>query len=136
MGEPEVIVLDTCAFIWDALQHSRLTPKARHAISLAEQQRNLMVCDITLWEVAMLVRKKRLQLELDPATFCQLAIQAKNIEVIPINPVIAELSVNFNDTMNHDPADRLIAATTITMEAALVTADQNLRDCPLVQTVW
>ena len=131
-----MIVLDTCAFIWDALQHPKLTPKAKRAIADAEQESRLMVCDITFWEVAMLVRKKRLQLELDAASFCRLALLARNIDIIFISPVIAELSVNLNDTVNHDPADRLIAASTVFMDARLVTADQNLRERSLVQTVW
>lgn len=69
--------------------------------------------DIPLWEVAMLIKRKRLQLELTSESFYQQALQARAIEVILINPTIAECSVNLDSSINNDPADRLITATTI-----------------------
>ncbi|MFK0570842.1 type II toxin-antitoxin system VapC family toxin [Endozoicomonas sp.] len=131
-----MIVLDTCAFIWDALSHKKLTNNAKRQIIQAEQKQQLMICDITLWEVAMLVSKGRFTIGVSASTFCQLAIQARNIEVLPITPDIAERSVSFDHTINNDPADRLIAATTIIHDAALVTADHNLRESPLLKTIW
>ncbi len=131
-----MILMDTCVFIWDALQNKKLSSKAKRVIQQAHQKHQLAVCDISLWEVAMLTKKQRLQLELPATRFCQLALQARNIELIAISPDIAELSVSLDNGINNDPADRLIAATTIHLKATLVTADQNLLDSPLLATVW
>jgi PIN domain nuclease of toxin-antitoxin system len=35
-----------------------------------------------------------------------------------------------------DPADRLIAATAMAEGAALVTADERIRQAKVVQTIW
>lgn len=131
-----MIILDTCTFIWDALSHPKLTARAKKHIVLAEQKEQLLICDITLWEVAMLINKGRLAVATTATKFIQLALQARNINVLPITAEIAELSVSFDKTINQDPADRLIAASAIIHNANIVTADQNLRDCPLVKTVW
>jgi PIN domain nuclease of toxin-antitoxin system len=48
----------------------------------------------------------------------------------------SELSVNFGSELNNDPADRLIAATSILANAPIVTADENLRGASFLKTVW
>ena len=103
-----MIILDTCTFIWDALSHPKLTKKAKEQIFLAEQMEQLMICDITLWEVAMLVKKKLLTIATTAKKFSQLALLARNIKVLPITTEIAELSVSFDHAINPAiPANRL-----------------------------
>jgi len=53
-----------------------------------------------------------------------------------ISPEIAELSVNFGPEINNDPADRLIAATSILKNIPIITADQNLRNATILETIW
>lgn len=131
-----MIILDTCTFIWDALSHQKLTKKAKEHILLAEQMEQLMICDITLWEVAMLVKKKRLTIATTAKKFSQLALLARNIKVLPITTEIAELSVSFDHAINQDPADHLIAATALINKASIVTADLNLRNSKRLKTIW
>lgn len=131
-----MIIMDTCTFIWDALRPEELSKKATALIDQAETDNQLYICDITLWEVAMLISKGKIEINSNAALFSRLAIQARNIQVQPITSEIAELSVSFDNSINKDPADRIIAATSITQNAILVTADTNLRKSPLVETVW
>lgn len=131
-----MILLDTCAFIWDALSHKQLTVTARKRIELADQQQRLMICDITLWEVAMLISKGRVTIGTTAGHFSQLALQARNINIQSITPDIAELSVGLDSSINNDPADRLIAATAMIHDAEIVTADRNLRESRFLKTVW
>ncbi len=84
----------------------------------------------------MLHKKGRIQISTTPAHFINLFLQSRNISVIPISPEIVELSVNFDSDINGDPADRIIAATSIIHNAQLVTADTNLRNSKSVDTVW
>lgn len=63
-------------------------------------------------------------------------VEEPNISVIQISPEIAELSVNFGSEINIDSADRIIAATSITYNAQLVTADTNLIESELIDTLW
>jgi len=68
--------------------------------------------------------------------FINLLIQSRNFQVQQITPEIADLSVNFGSEINNDPADRLIAATSILKNIPIITADQNLRDATILETIW
>ncbi len=136
MGRDEVIVLDTCAVIWDALNADRLTTKAKRAMRAAEADNELMISDISIWEIAMLVARKRLEIEETVSSFINLYLQYRKITVQPISSEIAELSVSFGREINNDPADRIIAATTIVIGAKLVTADENLITSAIIPTIW
>ena len=129
-----MIFLDTCTIIWDALDTKRLSPEAKNAID--RNERELIICDISIWEIAMLIKTKRLVVDATASGFINLLLQSRNYLVQEITPEIAELSVNFGSDINNDPADRLIAATSVLRNAPIVTADQNLRDATTVKTVW
>ena len=129
-----MILLDTCAIIWDALDTSKLSTEAKDAIELNE--RELIICDISIWEISMLIKRKRLVVDDTASGFINLLLQSRNYLVQEITPEIAELSVNFGSEINSDPADRLIAATSILRNAPIVTADQNLRTATMVETIW
>jgi PIN domain nuclease of toxin-antitoxin system len=129
-----MILLDTCAIIWNALEPSKLSPKAKEMIEQAEDQ--LIICDISIWEISMLIKKKRLVIDGTASEFIKLVIQSQNYQIQQITPEIAELSVNFGEEINNDPADRLIAATSILNNSPLITADKNLIEAKIVETIW
>lgn len=130
-----MILLDTCALVYDALTPERLGAAARAALDAGEQEDTLACADISLWEIAMLVGKGRLDPGTDSATFCRLALDARGIRVLPITPDIAMGSTRI-DLPHSDPADRLIAATAAAHDAVLITCDERLRGSNAVQTLW
>lgn len=130
-----MILLDTCVLIFDALTPERLSETARNALDQGEADRTLACCDISLWEIAMLVEKGRLHPGTDSATFTRLALDARGIRVLEITPEIARMSAQI-DLPHADPADRLISATAIQHAALLVTIDHRLRESILVKTLW
>lgn len=129
-----MIILDTCALIFDALTPERLSASAKNAIERADTARELACCDISLWEVAMLAERGRITIGTEVARFLHLALAARSIHVLAITPEIAALSVSLG--LHGDPADRLIAAATVHHGAVLVTSDQRLRGEHRVPTVW
>jgi PIN domain nuclease of toxin-antitoxin system len=129
-----MILLDTCAIIWDALDPRKLSSDAANAINDADS--GLIICDISIWEISMLIKRNRLTVDGTASEFVGLVLQARNYHIQEITPSIAELSVNFGQEINSDPADRLISATSILLQAPLVTADKNLRDASLIETIW
>lgn len=131
-----MILMDTCAIIWDALDDTQLTLKARNAIQKADDYSALIISDISIWEISMLINKRRIEVGTTSAHFVNLFLQSRNISVIQISPEIAELSVSFGSEINSDPADRIIAATSIIHNAQLVTADKNLIRSELLDTLW
>ena len=82
----------------------------------------------------MLVERRRIEIGTNVAHFRHLTITARSIRVLPITPEIAAISVSLG--LNGDPADRLIAATTVHHSARLLTSDHRLRDASNVPTVW
>ena len=129
-----MILLDTCAVIWDALDCGQLSPAASAAIE--RNDGDLMICDISIWEIAMLIEKGRLQVAAPAAEFIRLAMSARNYYVQEITPEIAELSARLGSELSADPADRLIGATSILLNAPLVTADERLRSAGVIRTIW
>ena len=131
-----MIILDTCAILWDSLAPEKLSTKAKRRIDNADKGNKLIICDISIWEIAMLVKRNRISIDASSSEFINLYLKTRNIEIKRITPEIAELSVKLGAEINNDPADRLIAATSILYNAPIVTADQNLRSSKILETVW
>ncbi len=130
-----MIVLDTHALVFDALAPSKLTARARKAIEGAYADREVACSDISLWEISMLISRKRLDPAMDARQFLEDLVSARRVQVLPITPGIAVLSQS--DMFAHgDPADRLIAATALMHGAPLVTSDVELRKLKNLATLW
>lgn len=84
----------------------------------------------------MLAKRKRITIDASPSEFINAYLQYRNVQVKHITPEIAELSVSLGSEINNDPADRLIAATSILTQTPVVTADQNLRAAEILETIW
>jgi PIN domain nuclease of toxin-antitoxin system len=130
-----VVVLDTNALIFDALQPSRLAPRALRAIGTASARGELACSDISLWEIAMLVAKNRLDPGTELTRFLHDLIRARSLRVLPISPEIAALAQSA-EFSHGDPADRIIAASALYHRAKLVSADARLRKLKTVEVVW
>lgn len=131
-----MILLDTCAIIWDTLAPEKLTKKAKQAISCAAADNEIMVCDISLWEIAMSVKRNRLTINDTATDFINLFLESRNAYVQPITAEIAGLSVNLDHKINKDPADRLIAATSLIYSAPIITSDNTFRKSNILETIW
>ena len=131
-----MIVLDNCVLIFDALAPDKLSSKALRAVENGEKQGILACSDISLWEISMLIKKGRLDPGTDTVSFINLALSARKIKVMPITPEIAYMSSFHKAFVHHDPADRLIAATTLHYKGFLVTCDGLLCNIKELSTIW
>lgn len=131
-----MLILDTCAVIFDSLDPARLTPAAKAAIEQADADGALAISDISLWEIAMLVAKGRLDPGTDARKYLQLVLAARRIRVLPVTPEIAVCSATPDFCPHGDPADRIIAATAIINKAGLVTSDRKLSVVSDLHVVW
>ena len=132
----EMIVADTHIIIWDALKPESLSKKAREAIRTANEMDGIIFCEISLWEIAMLIQKNRIKINASYLEFINLIKSSNNFIFKGISPEIAELSANLSEEINPDPADRIICATSILTNAQLITADKNLRKSKSLRTIW
>ena len=131
-----MIVADTQVIIWDALKPELLSPRAKKAIREANRLDGIIFCQISLWEIAMLMKKRRLSVDVNYQEFIRLVSDSNNYIFKGISPQIAELSTHLFSTTNKDPADRIISATAIIEKANLVTSDKILRRSKKIHTIW
>jgi PIN domain nuclease of toxin-antitoxin system len=135
----QVIFLDTHVLLWMASDPKRLSRKAREAIRHerekdAREKTGVAIAAITLWELAWLAENGRIQVTGSVESFVRET--AARVMVEPITPEIAAFAVQLPSSFPKDPADRLIAATAMVEGAALVTADDGIRQAKVVQTIW
>jgi PIN domain nuclease of toxin-antitoxin system len=128
-----MIVLDTHAWIWWATEDRQLSPPARRRIDASG---TLGICSISLWEVAMLVERGRLELDRDVLEWIDEACALPKVEVIDLTPEIAVRSTRLGSQFHRDPADQLIVASALERRAALVTRDERIRSFGGVESVW
>ncbi len=130
-----MILLDTHVVAWLAFDPSRLSRKAISAIDKARSGgEGLAICDITLMELAALVRKGRIHLDISLESFLR-EVEARFV-VLPITGRACVLALGLPATYPKDPADRIIGATALAEGAPLLTADQNIRRSGALATIW
>ena len=90
-------------------------------------QQPLVISDIVLWELAKLVQLGRITLDLGSPAF-QTCLQ--QLTVVPVSLDIARTSTQLD--FRSDPADELIAATSIVTSIPLLTRDHKILGSQLV----
>jgi PIN domain nuclease of toxin-antitoxin system len=126
-----VIVADTHALIWWSGSAAELSPTGRAVLDVGPVSVPSIVC----FEVALLARRRRVDLSIDPLEWLARLFQLSNVVLVPITPAIAVLAANLPDPIR-DPADRLIVATALHLRVPLVTKDAKIREAGVVETIW
>ena len=131
-----MIVLDTHAWIWWLTTPERLSRKTLKLIerNLAETQ--VRISSISVWEIAMLVIRGRLTFAIDFPSWLNEAVSVSGVKFHPVDNAIAYQSVNLPGTFHADPADRMIVATTLALDATLISGDQKIQDYSYVKVAW
>jgi len=131
-----MILVDTHVVIWLAGDPRRLSRRAVAAIEQARRDEGggLAIAAFTLFELAYLVVRKRIEVTLSVESF--LEDIALRFVVIPLNAPIAARAVQLPSTYPKDPMDRIIGATALVEGLELVTADENIRRSKVLPTIW
>ena len=124
MGIAEVILLDTHAAVWVAVDNRALGKHSEQILKKAVRAGELAVSAISFWEIALLVTRRRLR-RLDSVRELRERLLKQGIIELPLTGEIAVLAGEL-ESLHGDPADRFIAATAIVHDATLVTADEKL----------
>ncbi len=119
-----LLLLDTNALLWLSGGSARLGSKARDAVQVAIDKDEARYSAVSVWEVALLVRKGRYALG-QPIELWRGDVMRAGVEEIALDGAAAALSVSLPD-LPDDPADRFIAATSLRLGAKLVTSDKRL----------
>jgi PIN domain nuclease of toxin-antitoxin system len=115
------LLLDTCALLWISAGRD-LRNGAQEEIA----QSDLHVSRITMWEIANLVRKRRLALAMPPLAWFLRAVEQMGANLPQLSlEVLAESCALPGDPPN-DPADRIIIATARETGLVIVTRDEKI----------
>ncbi|MHB8654571.1 MAG: PIN domain-containing protein [Terriglobia bacterium] len=87
----------------------------------------LAISDIVLWELTKLIQKRRLVIDIDSPEF---QAWLRSLTVIPITIEIARTSTQLD--FSSDPADEIIAATSVVEKIPLLTRDRKIRGSRIV----
>src|ERR1700740_3009059 len=117
-----MILLDTHILIWLLIAPENLAPKAKKVILAARKSGPLALSAISLWEMAWLAQKKRIDVDVSVDSFVKKC--ASYVQVLPITPEIAVRSVQFPKSYPNDPQDRIIGATALVEGIRLLTHDK------------
>ena len=100
---------------------------------LGEKERDLIhgqhlaISNIVLWEIAKLAQLRRIDIDFDGSIFRR---AMRRITVYPINAEIARQSTALD--FSSDPADEIIAATSIVEKIPLLTRDRRILKSKIV----
>ena len=131
-----MIVLDTHAWVWWVSDPDVLTRRAAESIDRAVSQGAVHVSVISVWEVALLVRKGRLELTHEVQDWLRLSEALPFLTFVPLDNSIALRSIRLDGGFHEDPADRIIVATAMALEAPVVTKDRRIHAFRGVEAIW
>jgi PIN domain nuclease of toxin-antitoxin system len=130
-----LILLDTHVVVWLAQDYQRISPMAQTRVEKArEKDAGVAISGITLFEIALLASRGRVNLRPDVETV--LSEVERRFVVLPITANIALQAFELPVGYPKDPVDRIIGATALIHDIPLVTADSQIRKSRAVPTIW
>lgn len=117
------LLLDTHIWLWSALEPHRVS--RRVVKELSEQENELWLSPISVWELTFLHRKGRTKTPQDISTWVARSMEELRLTEAPLTVEVA-LAVATLDFPHGDPGDHFLAATAKVFDLTLVTADANL----------
>ena len=125
------LLLDTHIWIWASLSPEKLSRKVQRELSRPSNEQ--YVSPVSIWEARLLERRGRFRLR---PTFDRWVSDA-------LAPPILEAPFTFQVGMiaggvnlpQSDPGDVFVAATALTYDLTLVTADEQLLACSWLKTL-
>lgn len=128
-----MLLLDTHAFIWLASDRKQLPAATVREIKNAAEK--LYISSISVLEIGMLVKRKRLSLPMPPADFVDTALSHHGVHEMTVDRAIALRSAELPD-IHDDPFDRIIIATAMLHGMRIITRDTHISSYPGVHVTW
>lgn len=123
------LLLDTHVWLWwDNGSPGLISTHVRTQIESAEQSARLWISAMSIWEVAMLESRGRIEIEPDLLTWLNRLLAGPRRGLAQLTPEIAIASTRLPDAPVRDPVDRILLATARVENLTLVTADRKLLD--------
>jgi PIN domain nuclease of toxin-antitoxin system len=107
--------------------------EARALALLNDNDNELFISPITVWETLILAERGKIELHPTPEEWIAEALNRSPVIEAKLTHAIAQKSRQI-DLPHQDPADRFIAATAWEYGMILITADQRLKSAKEIQT--
>jgi len=114
------LLLDTHIWVWSQLEPEKLGSRVQRELRQSSNERWLS--PISVWEVTVLHRKRRLQISGNLAEWFERSLAG--FREAPLTYEIALMAEQI--PIHTDPADQFLAATAKVLNLTLVTADKRL----------
>ena len=99
-------------------------------------QSSIHISSISIWEIALLVKKDRIELGRDFQSWIAGAEALPFFRFVPVYNAIALLSVRLPEPFHSDPADRIIVATAMRLNCPLITKNRQMHQYPEIDAIW
>lgn len=121
------LLLDTHIWLWNSLEPGNITPEVN--LALADPGNELYLSPISIWELVVLLEKRRVVLDEEMDRWVAKSKQNLMLSEAAVSWAVAE-ELRYTILGHRDPADRLLVATAKVYELTLVTADERLLGVP------
>lgn len=121
-----MILLDTHVLVWVAEGLPRIGRRALRIVEQSSYGDALGVAAVSFWELSMLAEKGRVATAMSPRVLRH-SMLARGIREVPLDGAIGIVAGELGG-LRGDPADRMIVATALALDATLMTADESLLD--------
>lgn len=126
------LLLDTHIWLWIHREPWKLTSEVNH--SLADPENDLWLSPVSIWELVVLLEKKRVTLREDMNQWVEKSKRELSLREAPLSWEVAN-EIPFTLLGYRDPADRFLVATAKAYELTLVTADERLMRVPALSVL-
>lgn len=128
------VVLDTCALLWWSLDPKELSSAAVSAIEKMEREKNGITPSMAIWEIAIKVKKKKLDLGIPLDSYVSALKKSDVVQIVPVNEDILIKSVNL-EWLHRDPVDRIVVALALQKGCSIITKDSTIQEF-YKETIW
>ena len=126
------LLLDTHIWIWNDVEPWKLSSEVQR--ELASPSNELWVSPVSIWEIVVLLEKRRIDLKQDFGTWVEGSIRDLQLNEAFLTLEVAQ-ELRFTMLGHRNPADRFLVATAKVYDLMLVTADERLLKVPGVQVL-
>ncbi|MBA3393886.1 MAG: type II toxin-antitoxin system VapC family toxin [Deltaproteobacteria bacterium] len=129
-----MILLDTHALLWWALDPDQLSTTAADLIAQMER-RGGMASAISIWELGVKIQRGKLELGISIDKLAHRIERHSAVELVAVDTGIwlRSLALPWD---HRDPADRVIVATALARGVPILTKDVEIRRFEGVETIW
>jgi PIN domain nuclease of toxin-antitoxin system len=130
------VVADTHAAVWYLADDPRLSRAASQALDAATAAGDpILIPAISLVELTYLVEKGRLPQAARQRLIDAVTDPEGSYDLVPLDQIVAEAVERIDRAVVPDLPDRVIAATALAWNVALVSRDGRIR-ASQIQTIW